>query len=424
MTKAGHIRELLRPIVGDDGMLPPERWAVHGVVPAAAVAPGSVEAAAEVLARASAEGWAVEVAGSGGRTGWGRPPARLDLVVSASRLSALEHYDPEDLTASVGAGAGLEALAGRFAEHRQWLALEAPGSASTLGATVALAGAGPLRLGYGTPRDQVLGVRLVSGDGRVLDLGGQVVKNVAGYDLTRLVVGSHGTLGLVARVNVRLRGLPAADRTASLVADGPAALADAAARLREARLEPVALEVLSPRAALAAGAHAGEWLLLARWHGSREGTADAVDRARALLPGLRLLEAGEADAAWAALRRIEAGAALEARLADLPTRLGETLERARGLADGGCAVVAHAGDGIVRVLAPAVEDPERWARALSGVRAETAARGGTLVVARATPELARRVEPWGEVGPAAAIMRRLWKLFDPAGVLAPGRFVV
>lgn len=424
MTTA--LSRLLRPLVGDDALLPPERWAVHGVVPGAAVAPADAEAVAAVLALASAEGWAVEVVGNATRTGWGRPPARVDVVVSTRRMDGVERYEPEDLTATVGAGFMLKAAARRFAEHRQWLAVDTPTAEGTVGATVALGSAGPLRLGYGTPRDQVLGLRLVTGDGRVLDVGGQVVKNVAGYDLTRLAAGSHGTLGVIARVHVRLRGIPAADRTTVMGAPEPGVLVDAVAALREARLEPAAVELLSPETARGVGA-GEEWLLLARWQGIAEDVEHALGVVATTLPGARALTPEAAAAVWGALRSMEAHAVVEARLASLPNRLGATLALALSLPQArGAALAAHAGEGVVRVWAGAgaVAEPESWARSLAVARAELDAERGTLIVSRATPALAEALDPWGAPGATAPLMRGLRGIFDPAGVLCAGRFVV
>src|SRR5690606_21107007 len=239
--------ERLRGIVGDAGVRTGEaaaRWAVHGAIPAAVVVPGSVEEAAAVLALASAEGWRIEPAGAGTWLGWGRPPERVDVALSAERLAAVEVYEPADLTAVVGAGATLRGLDDTFGRHGQWLPLDPPGGgAGTIGAAVSLAEAGPLRLAHGTPRDHVLGLTLVTGDGRVLELGGRVVKNVAGFDLIKLATGARGTLGLICRVAVRLRPLPERDATLVLTAAGPDAALDVAAAIRDARVEPAALEL-------------------------------------------------------------------------------------------------------------------------------------------------------------------------------------
>lgn len=448
------VRDRIAEVVGRSALLPPEvtpRWAVHGVVPQAVVAPTSDDEAAAVLELASAEGWAVEPAGAGGWLDAGRPPRRIDVVLTTTRMADAVEPEPADLVATAAAGVRLGNLADRLAPHRQWLPLDPPGHPeATLGAVASLAAAGPLREGHGTPRDHVLGLRLVTGDGRVLDLGGKVVKNVAGYDLVRLVVGSRGTLGLITRLHLRLRPIPERDATVAIAAPAPEPLVALAARIREERIEVAALEVVSgagigAAAGMAdgAGGRAASWYLLVRLQGNAAAVTDAEARVERLAAGLQ--RDGRA-AVWSALSVAEAGAALCVRLADAPTRLERTLRLALDLpGDAGAAsaagfaasgagiadrvVAAHAGAGIVRVAVRAPDrngsfEVERWARALADARAALAETGGTLIVARAPKALLEAVEPFPDPGPALRLMRQLKSKFDPAGVLSPGRFVV
>lgn len=324
----------------------------------------------------------------------------------------------------------------------------------------------------------MLGLQLVTGDGRILELGGGVVKNVAGYDLTKLVIGSRGTLGLVTRVNVRLRSVPARDVTVPLTAPELEVLLDVAESVRELRLEAAALEVASPRLAqqlLGNGREA--WLLLARFQGTAEATDDAEKQIARLAKTAGAEYRGsvpDGRALWAKLSAREAAAALVVRLADRPAALRATLALAReasaavrpspravGTANAGTrsaadapppwtglaardvpasaehgvqprdrppVLLAHAGVGIVRWLVDAedfgVARQERWAEALSAARAKLTARRGTLIVARAPAGLTGRLDAYGDPGPALRLMRGLKAEFDPAGVLAGGRFVV
>lgn len=430
--------ERLRAIVGEAGLRTGSaaaRFAVHGVAPGAVVAPGSVDEAAAVLELASREGWRVEPAGAGTWLDWGRPPERVDIVVSTERLAAVELYEPADLTAVVGAGMTLGALEDTLGRHGQWLPLDpAGGGAGTLGAAVSLAEAGPLRLAHGTPRDHVLGLTLVTGDGRVLELGGRVVKNVAGFDLIKLVTGARGTLGLVCRVCVRLRPLPERDATLVLAAAGPEAALELAAAIRDARIEPAALELVSPPlAAEALGVDGAEWAVVVRLQGGSEAVGEAEARVRALAGGGRVLapDAARAQALWAALGEREARAALVARLADRPSELAETLATALRLpgAAGTWPLLAHAGSGIVRAAVPADacsgEAAGRWAAALMEARSRLGERGGTVLCVRAPRDVIDAgLDPFGDPGPALRLMRALKDRFDPAGVLAAGRFVL
>lgn len=422
--------DALRGIVGADAVRTgpaAARWAVHGRVPTAVVAPCTTGEAAAVLALASHEGWAVELAGGGTWLDSGRPPSRLDIVLTAERLTEIAAYEPADLTISVGAGLPIEAFQSHVGRHGQWLALDpARKPGATIGGLVATGSAGPQRLAYGTPRDHVLGLELVTGNGHVLTMGGRVVKNVAGYDLVRLVIGSRGTLGLITAVHLRLRPLPKRDETWVIEAAEPDPLMDAVDAVREAFVEPAALELLSPIPRVAAG-----WTLLARLHGSDGAVADAADRlVRAVSPlSARRLDAAEAEAVWSALNEWEAAAALAPRLADRPSNLRDTLALARTLpgAVTRWPLAAHAGDGIVRGLVPseACGDALRpdWARTLSEARAALAERRGTLILACGPARLLGEVDLLGVEGIPLELMRGLRDTFDPAGVLAPGRFI-
>ena len=372
-------------------------------VSARVVSPETAQSAAEILASASRDGLHVAIVGAGSQRAH---VDGADIVVTTGRLSALTEYEPADLTASAGAGMPLDALRDALAASAQWLPLD--GNASTIGGAVAAAAAGPLRCGFGTPRDHVIGLQLVTGDGRVLELGGRVVKNVAGYDLVKLVVGSRGTLGLVTRVNLRLRARPDHDATLA-VAGTLADLLELVAALRGEALSEAALELLSPSAADALLREA-RWTLLVRLLGNASEVADATARVRALTGG----EVRECDdSIWRALAGVERSAPLVLRVADRPSRLGATWRIAESLAGSDAPIVAHAADGIVRVLRSDAPSADELAPAIGAARAQC----GSVVVARAPRAFLERVAPYGDPGPALRLMRGLKRAFDPAGVL-------
>src|SRR5207249_2706354 len=182
------------------------------------VAPPTPDAVALLLGTAHEEGWRVRVEGTGS---WPPPDAPADLTLTTRRLDRVTAVEPQDLVATAEAGIGWDALRQQLADRGAWLALDPPGVAGrSLGSVVATGTAGPLRAGFGPVRDHLLGVTFVTGDGRIIQAGGRVMKNVAGYDLTRFQAGAFGAFGVIVLVHLRLRALPRADET--LVLEGSA----------------------------------------------------------------------------------------------------------------------------------------------------------------------------------------------------------
>src|SRR5687767_2754078 len=199
------ITESLRPGTAADR--------VDGEVPPQVAEPESPEAFAAALAYASKERLATVIRGGGSKIAWGRPPAAVDLVVSTQRLNRLIAHRHGDLTVTAQAGMTLRDLNVALSAERQWLPIDSAFHDATVGGIVATNDAGPSRHRNGTPRDLVIGITLALTDGRLVKAGGTVVKNVAGYDLGKLVSGSHGTLAGIADVTFKLVPIPASSAT-------------------------------------------------------------------------------------------------------------------------------------------------------------------------------------------------------------------
>jgi glycolate oxidase FAD binding subunit len=346
------------------------------------VAPRSSKEAAELVREAAATGKKIEL--------------------SARNMTAVSEYEPADLVISVQAGATLADIARTTAPHNQFLALDpAVAPATSIGSIVATNAAGPLRYAHGTPRDQVLGLEVVTGDGRVLEFGGKVVKNVAGYDIVRLLIGSRGALGFITGVNIRLKPSPAVDKTAILSAASYEAAVDIVDAVHEAGLDPVALEIISTP----------HWLVLARFHGNAEAVADGIARMSAL--GQAMTTDGAQQ--WNALAEAEAAVPVNVRLANVPSRLRDTIGRSHQVAErlgfASARYAVHAGSGIVRILAQ--EAPRDGAEAgLREMRSAIIEHGGSLRVER-MPGVDVQ-EEFDQV--TFSLMQSLTRIFDPAGV--------
>ena len=207
------------------------------------VEPESAEELAGLLAWASHEHVSVVLRGRGTKLGWGRRGGRIDLVVSTRRLNRVLAHAHGDLTATVEAGATVGELNRELARHGQWLPLQTSFEEATIGGTIATNESGPLRHRHGTPRDLLIGVQLATTDGRLVKAGGNVVKNVAGYDLGKLVCGSFGSLAAIVTATFKLAPLPAASTTLVAAFRDRRGLAQAAQAVGASQLEPSAFDL-------------------------------------------------------------------------------------------------------------------------------------------------------------------------------------
>ncbi len=422
------------------------RYAVDGRAPRAVAFPGSAEEVSAVMAFASAEWLKVVPRGSGTKMALGGIPARVDLVLALSRLGGIVDYEPADMTAAFRAGTRLQEAQEILGRNGQFIALDPPDAdAATIGGILATNSSGPRRLRYGASRDLVIATRLVHADGKVTKAGAKVVKNVTGYDLNKLYIGSLGTLAIIVEATFRLYPVPAVEKTylapfASL--DGIKRLV---ASILDSPLVPFAVELMNVEASRRVAAAAG-----LPWPEGNYGLAFAVGSVRreavdAQLETVRrmsreaggadghMLEGGPHDAFWRATRDFALGDGLQAVLkaSVLLTKVAEAVrvgEEVAGQHGLGLGVISEAGSGIVRYYLtgdPAL--PERFQQAVvesvSRLRAFAQEAEGNLVILKASPEVKSRVDVWGPVGKALPLMQRSKAEFDPQGILNPGRFV-
>jgi glycolate oxidase FAD binding subunit len=406
-------------------------FVVEGRTPAAVVFPGTVEEVVGAVRLAASEGLAVIPWGGGTATAVGDPPGRPSLVLALRRLDRLVEHEPGDLTATAGAGLTLAALQAALRERGQWLSLDPPDAGqATIGGIIAADASGPRRQLYGTARDLLIGLTVVTADGAVVRGGGKVVKNVAGYDLPKLFVGSYGTLGIVVEATFKLRPLPDSERLVAVTFDR---LKDGGAAVRAllaSDLLPCAVELLDGVAAAALGLHAPAALVV-----GFDGLAEQVDWQASELAAL-IGPLGGRDvsalppAAWPRLaalaREAFASPAVLMTFSVLPTLVADTMEhgaaaaRQRGLAS---AWVAHAGVGAVTGALLAEREAATVAAVLTEWRAIARAGGGHAALTSAPLAVKSQVTVWDDPGPAGRVMQRIKARLDPGNVLNPGRFV-
>ncbi|CAN5139820.1 FAD-binding oxidoreductase [soil metagenome] len=391
--------------------------------------PGDLADARDLMLDSGRDGKALLLRGGGTKLDWGAPPERTDLVVDTTGLSGLVAHNPEDSTAVVQAGMPLAALQEHLADSDQWLAVDPPetDAGATVGGVVATNSSGPRRLRYGSIRDLVIGVTIVLPDGSVARAGGHVIKNVAGFDLMRLVTGSFGTLALVAEVVVRLHPLPGPARTVGVPADAATATA-VTLELLAAPVEPVALDWSDVGTGRALG-ESGP-VLWVRLQGS-ETTARAQADAVGALAGRRGLEsrvlAGDEEAGvWRGLGRAVRGQEGETvvRATTVPSGLADVasaLEAAALHAGVEASMCSHAGLGLHTARLSGA-DAAAHAAVVRGWRGAVAGLGGAAVVRRRVPGLDDPDDIWGDPPSSLGIMRSVKEALDPQRRLAPGRF--
>jgi glycolate oxidase FAD binding subunit len=361
---------------------------------ATATSPAEV---AERLAGCAAAGRAVRIAGGGTRSGWGSPVEAEEL--STRGLDEIAEHSHGDFTAVLGAGIPIERAQAAFAEAGQMLAVDPPSApGATLGGLVATGDSGPLRHRYGGPRDLVIGVTVALPDGTVAQAGGKVIKNVAGYDLSKLMAGSFGTLGVIVGLAVRLHPRPEKTATARFASDEPDELRRIADELAHRPLELDALDVAYT---------GGEGAILARFGGT-----SAPERAAAL-SGAEVVE--DDEELWARQRAGQRSAdGTVVRVAALPSELPDVLRAADAT---GAHVVGRAGVGLSYLSLPADAKD-----AVERLRSDLAP--AACVVLDAPAALRAALDPWGVAeGAELELARRVKARFDPDRVCNPGLFI-
>ncbi|HET8641107.1 MAG TPA: FAD-binding oxidoreductase, partial [Pseudonocardiaceae bacterium] len=299
----------------------------------------------------------------------------------------------------------------------QRLALEVGSGDATVGGALATGEGGPLRLRHGTGRDLLIGAEFVRADGVVAHSGGRVVKNVAGYDVGKLLCGAYGTLGVLTSATFRLHPLPRARAWVCQAVRTPLELRDLVQALLTATVEPVAIEVDLP-----GDEHRPEGppgTVAALLEGSVKGVAKRAAATRELLgAGASVLEA--APPWWGRYPFAPGDVAL--KLAAPVDELHAALYALRDAAGSGVPMRGSAGSGVVFAALPGDTAPARAAAIVDSVRRVLVPRGGSCVVLAAPPSLLGSVDLWGHV-PGLALMRRVKEWFDPERRLSPGRFV-
>lgn len=371
--------------------------------------PGSASDIAETLRSSAAGGHAVQTGGAFTKTRWGGPLAPSDVRISTAALTRVLEYEPRDLTISVEAGMPFSKLTALLDANRQMVPLDPPYAANaTVGGVLAANHSGPRRRLYGTARDLVIGMRFATMEGKIVQSGGMVVKNVAGLDMSKLLIGSWGTLGVIVSVNFKLIPQDRVTRTFLLTfPTGAAALAERS-RILQSVLQPAAVDLLNPAATARIGRK--EWLLAIGTGGSQA----LVDRYSRELQAAEQLD-GEAETAfWASIHGFA-----EAFLSEFPN--GAIVRASTALQDMTAVVESHEGpvvaraaNGVAYLYHP--QSPASLPK-LSGFWPAP----GAHYLMEAGPDSRPADAMWPDPGTEFPVMESIKRMMDPQQLLNKGR---
>jgi glycolate oxidase FAD binding subunit len=423
------VAETLEAIVGTEGVQPWDTLDADTQAclsravsrpPRSLVIPRSQAELAAILRYAQTQNWRVLPYGAGSKQHWGGLVDAPDLVVSTANLNQLIDHAVGDLTVTVEAGypfAQLQALLGQAGQF--WAVDPSYGDRSTVGGIIATGDTGSLRHRYNSVRDMVLGISFVRADGELVKAGGRVVKNVAGYDLMKLLTGSYGTLGIITQVTLRVYPLPQTSETILLTGEG-SAIAQAQQALLSSALTPSAMDILSPSLVEALGLKPELGLMV-----QFQSVSESVE--------LQMARSQELGATLGLSRRVYAGVAerdlwqrstslmhpdpqsskILCKIGIKPTQaiaamqqMAQTLPTAQ--------VKIHAGSGLGQLLVEGARSTQIL---------EVRSRLGFLSLLQAPNGFKQQLDVWGYSGNALALMQQVKRQFDPAALLSPHRFV-
>ena len=396
----------LESVVSSDALQAPEVQLPVGSEPDRVVSPGDVDECARVMAWASECGVGVLPVGNGGQL---RPvaPGRSWVALSTHRLDGIETYEAADLTLTAGSGTAMADIGVAMRREGQWAPFDPPGvRQGTIGGLVSTGRSGALWAGYGELRNHVLGATVVTGDGRVLRLGGRVVKNVAGYDLLKLLVGGRGAFGLMTSVCIRAFPEPIQDRVLVLAATSVSELAEASRRIATAPIVPASAVVVDR---LPTSDTPG---LALRLHGSKV-TVDADQRSLEDHLGVKLATVDDPVSFVEGVSERCGAETVVVRLSTSPSHFGGFLELADGDAVSSVALDPYGARGRV-----AFADSEA---ATSSGLLERAASDGAWAVERAPADSVLWLDEPAVSDGERALIEGLHRTFDPQGILWPTR---
>jgi glycolate oxidase FAD binding subunit len=373
-----------------------------------------------MLEEANARGQHVVPRGGGTKLDWQAGTSPAAAVLSTARLGPPIEHAPGDLIATLPAGAALDDANKELGRAGQWLPLDPPFSKhATIGGIVAANDSGPRRHRHGSPRDLIIGIEIALADGRTARAGGRVVKNVAGYDLARLLCGSYGSLAVVMSATFKLAPLPQSSTTIVAEAAGAAPVGQLVQAVHAAPLTPSAVEL---RSAAGRASHS----VMIRF----ETTSQAAERQAAAAAAIcerhgarvTMLTGDDELTLWRDYEtELWERRGTLAKISVLATQVGATLDRLADVCDTQSLDWRAGGRAALGVLIARVSGSAEGQRdAVTELRRDAVEQGGSLVILSSDSSAAGDLDRWGNIGDALPVMRAIKARFDPKGILNPG----
>ena len=441
MPESSIFNELTSIVGGENAVQDPhvlESSAVDGVIPKIVLFPENIEQISGIMKAASRAGASVAPTGSGTKRGIGNKPIGADILLSTRKLNRVIAHESSDLVATTECGIALSDLQSHLVGKNQFLPVDPPHvrGGATVGGIIATNDSGPLRLRYGTSRELLIGMKAVRADGGIFKGGSKVVKNVAGYDMPKLFVGSLGTLGIIAEATFRLYPVPESSETYIACFESVGEAHDTVRSLISSNLVLNALEHMNPRLAagiterLGLGSDFNRYTLAVRIMNVSRAVSDQIKTVSSISQrnggkGL-IIEARNEEAFWHEVREFPWGssdgafAVLKAGvlISDVP-RVFILLDELSDKYGIRARAAARAGNGIVIISIDG--DSESIVSSVNALRQFSESAGGSLVVREASPDIKPVLDVWGAVGSSLGLMKRIKSAFDPGNILNPGR---
>jgi glycolate oxidase FAD binding subunit len=411
-------------------------YAIDGVDPGMVITPTSVNDMAQAIQLLSHYPLTILPYGGGTAINFGGLPGQIDVILNTTELHTILEHEAPDLTCHVEAGIKLADLQEQLATKGQYLALDPPNSAqSTIGGLLATNMSGPKRLRYGTARDLVIGLRVILSTGEIARSGGKVVKNVAGYDLNKLYIGSFGTLGVIVEANFKLQPLPESERTLIFTFTNSIDAMRTALDLLQSPLTPSAIELISSK--MQSGPHGfthilpnDGYTLAVNFEGS------TISITRQITETLQMasthhafmrndLDGQEQVQFWQTVRNSMQGA-LTCKICVLPSQISDYMQYIEMICHDhhlDAVTIAHAGNGILYVELNPQEAVSHIVDVITELRTQTHIMKGSFIVERCPFLIKQRLDVWEKPRADFYLMQRLKQQFDPQGLFVRGRFL-